>query len=65
MAVGMYKYNGDINDRNAELVVSENIFIQDFYEKYWEKAIIQLGIKYIQDGREFDYSKKGYSVRRA
>ncbi len=58
MAVGLYKYDGDINNRDSKLVLSENIATQEFYEEYWEKAIGQLGIKYIQDGAEFDYSQK-------
>lgn len=57
MAVGLYKYDGDINDRNSKLILSENISSQQFYSKYWEKAIDELGIKYLQDGAEFDKSK--------
>jgi len=63
MAVGLYKYDRDINDRNSELVLSENIATQEFYAKYWEKAIGELGIKYIQDGAEFDYSKKNIVLK--
>jgi len=58
MAVGLYQYDGDINDRNSKLILSENIASQQFYEKYWEVAIRELNIKYIQDGAEFDLSKK-------
>lgn len=57
MAVGLYKYDGDINDRNSKLILSENISSQQFYSKYWGKAINKLGIKYLQDGAEFDKSK--------
>lgn len=57
MAVGLYKYNGDINDRNSEVVLSENIASQNFYEKCWERAIAELGIKYLKDGSEFNKSK--------
>lgn len=59
MAVGLYKYDGNFNDRDSKLILSENIASQQFYEKYWEKAIEELNIKYIQDGAEFDLSKKG------
>ena len=58
MSVGLYKYDGDINDRNSNLVLSENIASQQFYEKYWERATKELNIKYIQDGAEFNFSKK-------
>lgn len=58
MAVGLYKYDGDINDRDSKLILSENIASQQFYEKYWERAIEDLNIKYMQDGAEFDFSKK-------
>lgn len=58
MSVGLYKYDGDIHDRNSKLVLSENIASQEFYKQYWEKAIDEMGIKYIQDGAEFDLSKK-------
>ncbi|MGZ7440981.1 hypothetical protein [Paenibacillus sp. TH7-28] len=57
MSIGLFRYNGDINDRDSELTLSENISSQKFYEKYWEKAIHDLGIKYIQEGAEFDRSK--------
>ena len=58
MAVGLYKYDGDINDRDSKLILSENIASQQFYEKYWERAIKELNIKYMQDGAEFDFLKK-------
>ncbi len=45
MPIGLFRYNGDINDRNSELTLSENISTQDFYEEHWETAIHELGIK--------------------
>lgn len=39
MSVGLYRYNGDIEDRNCELTLSENIATQEFYDEYWEAAI--------------------------
>ena len=56
MSVGLYKYNGDINDRNSKAIISESISSQSFYEEYWEKAIYELNIKYVQDGAEFNRS---------
>ena len=56
MAVGLFKYNGDINDRNSEVVLSENISSQEFYDKYWERAIFELKIKFLQDGAEIKKS---------
>lgn len=58
VSVGLYKYDGNIYDRDSKLVLSENIASQRFYEQYWEKAIKELNIKYIQDGAEFDSSKE-------
>ena len=58
MSVGLYKYDGDMNDRDSKLILSENIASQRFYEKYWERAIEDLNIQYVQDGAEFDSSKK-------
>ncbi len=58
MAVGLFKYDGNINDRESKLVLSENIASQQFYKKYWERAIEELNVKYIKDGAEFDFSKK-------
>ena len=58
MAVGLYKYDGNINDRNSKLILSENIVSQQFYEKYWERAIEELNIKCMQDGAEINFSKK-------
>ncbi|MBT2284933.1 hypothetical protein MKY87_15355 [Paenibacillus sp. FSL R7-0198] len=57
MSIGLFRYNGDINDRNSELTLSENISTQDFYEEHWEKAIHELGITIIQDGSEINYSQ--------
>ncbi|MGE6576919.1 hypothetical protein [Paenibacillus xylanexedens] len=50
MSVGLYRYNGDIEDRNCELTLSENIATQEFYDEYWEAAIHELGIALIRDG---------------
>ncbi len=63
MAVGLYKYDGNINDRDSKLILSENIASQQFYEKYWERAIDELKIKYIQDGAEFDMTKKNIVLK--
>lgn len=50
MSVGLYRYNGDMEDRNSELTLSENIATQEFYDEYWEAAIHELGIILIWDG---------------
>lgn len=57
MSVGLFRYNGDINDRNSELTLSENISTEEFYQKYWQKAVNELGIWIFQDGSEFNKSK--------
>lgn len=58
MSVGLYKYDGDFNDKDSKLVLSENIASQRFYKEHWERAIKELKIKYVRDGAEFDFSKK-------
>lgn len=57
MSVGLFRYNGDINDRYSKPTLSENISTEEFYQRYWQKAINELGIKIIQDGSEFNKSK--------
>lgn len=59
MAVGLFKYDRDINDPDSKLVLSENISSQKFYDIYWEKAVLELKIKYIRDDGEFDKTKLG------
>ncbi|MGC6768094.1 hypothetical protein ACYSNR_17355 [Enterococcus sp. LJL128] len=54
MSVGLFKYDGDIYNENSKVILSENISSESFYEKFWEKAIAELNIKYIQDGAEFN-----------
>ena len=44
MSVGLYKYEGNIYDENAKLVLSENIASQRFYEKVLGKG--DKGIKH-------------------
>lgn len=51
MSVGLYKYDGNIND-NTKLILSENIASQKIYCKYLEPAIEELNIHYFQDGAE-------------
>ncbi len=63
MSVGLYKYEGNIYDENAKLVLSENIASQRFYEKYWEKAIKELNIKFMQDGAEINFEQKDIVIK--
>jgi hypothetical protein len=58
VSVGLYQYDGDIYDRDSQLVLSESIASQQFYEKYWKRAIKERNIKYVQDGAQFDSSKE-------
>lgn len=49
-------YDGDINGRNSELILNENIDTQEFYNRYWEKAIEELNLEFlsqIEYGLEF------------
>ena len=57
MSVGLFRYNGDIYDDDSEVTLSVNISTEAFYLKYWERARKELGIKYIQEGAEFNKSK--------
>ncbi|MBR2565218.1 MAG: hypothetical protein IKE29_11415 [Paenibacillus sp.] len=52
MSVGLYRYSGDIYDRDSELTLSENISTQEFYDEHWERAIHELGISIVQDSSE-------------
>ena len=63
MSVGLYIYEGNIYDENAKLVLSENIASQRFYEKYWEKAIKELNIKFMQDGAEINFEQKDIVIK--
>ena len=57
MSVGLFKYDRDIYDENAVLLLSVNISSEEFYVKYWEKAIKELEIEYIHDGTELRKSQ--------
>ncbi len=61
MSVGLYKYDGDIGDKKSELVLSENIASQQFYESIGKRQLIH-EIKYIQDGAEIDITKKNIAL---
>ncbi|CAI6080020.1 hypothetical protein PAECIP112173_02767 [Paenibacillus sp. JJ-100] len=52
MSVGLYRYSGDIYDRDSELTLSENISTQEFYDEHWERAIHKLGISIVRDSSE-------------
>ena len=54
MSVGLYRYSGDINDKNTELIFSENISSEVFYQRYWVKAICESKVKLFKDGCDFD-----------
>lgn len=55
MTVGLYRYSGELYDRESELTLSENISSQDFYDEHWKRAINELGILIIQDGSEIAF----------
>lgn len=59
MSVALFRFDGDgdVYDIDSEITLSVNISSEKFYIEYWEKAIKELNIKYIQDGAEFDKSK--------
>lgn len=40
------------------MVLSENIASEHFYNKYWEKAINELNIKYMKNDAEINFSMK-------
>ena len=52
MSVGLYKYNGDINDDNSEVIICEPIASQRIYDTYIIPAIEELNIFYFQDDAE-------------
>lgn len=51
MAIGLVRYK-DINDPDT-IDLSENIASTKFYNEYWEPAIKELGIKYLQENAYF------------
>ncbi|WP_251508351.1 hypothetical protein [Paenibacillus polysaccharolyticus] len=55
MSVGLYRYSGELDDRESELTLSENISTQDFYDEHWERAIHELGISIIQDSSQIAF----------
>ena len=52
MSVGLFKYDGDMYSSNSELVLSENIASQRFYNEHWERAVIQHELKFMCDDAE-------------
>ena len=52
MSVGIYKYDGKIDDINHKLVASKNIASETKYIKYLAPAIRKLNIKVFKDGSE-------------
>ena len=55
MSVGLYKYNGDIDDDNSEVIISEPIASQRIYDTYIVPAIEELNIFYFQDDAEIKF----------
>ena len=57
MSVALFRIDGnDIYNHDAKITLSESIASEAFYQKYWEKAIQELGIKIFQDGSQFSNS---------
>ena len=52
MSVGLFKYDGDINDKDHKLIMSENIASERKYIQYLAPAVKELSIKYFKDGSE-------------
>lgn len=58
MAIGLVRYK-DINDPDT-IDLSENIASTKFYNEYWEPAIKELKIRYVQENAYF--SKKQLTI---
>ena len=43
MSVGLYRYSGDINDKNTELIFSENISSEVFYQLFKDGCDFDVG----------------------
>lgn len=52
MSVGIFKFYGNIYDKDAEIVMSANIASERMYNRYLEPAIEELHIHFFQDGAE-------------
>lgn len=53
MSVGLFRFNGDIDDDKSSIVLSLNISSEKFYQKFWIKAISDTDIKLFKDGSKF------------
>lgn len=52
MSVELFKYDGNIYDEDAEVILYKPIATQRIYNKYLEPAIEELNIRYFYDGAE-------------
>ena len=50
MSVGLFKYDGDLYDRNSKEILSEPVASERMYMKYLGPAIEELNIQYFYDG---------------
>ena len=57
MSVALFRFNDNKINADSKVTLSENISTESFYEKYWEKAIHEQGIKIFQDGSKFSKSE--------
>lgn len=57
MSVGLFRLNGDIDDPDSKITFSKNVSTEEFYHKYWEKGIEDVGIKIFKDGSQFNKSQ--------
>lgn len=52
MSVEIFKYDRDIYDSSAKMIVNAGVSSQRMYDKYLEPAVRELHIRYFQDGAE-------------
>lgn len=52
LSVGLFKFDGDRYDPRSKVILSESIASEEKYNRYLEKAIRELDIKYFKDGGE-------------
>lgn len=53
MSVELFKYSGDIEDKNSRLIGSLSVSADKFYRIYWEEAIEECNVRLFKNNSEF------------
>lgn len=55
MSVALFAVEGNDIYADTKITFSEPVSTEEFYQKYWRKAIKELNIKLFKDGSQFGY----------